>query len=357
MARMESLDEFLGIKVAGNTLLDWGIAVIAFLVTFTVLPLLKSYLLRLARRPSHPSEFGLVQLLLRLIPRTKLLFMWVLAVNVAERFLDLSRRIEQVLHVLILVGIWFQIGLWAMTTVEFLLERQRRRRGSDSGVSSSLGIVNFFARIMIWSLVSLLALDNLGINITALVAGLGIGGVAIALAVQTILGDLLASLSITLDKPFSVGDGLSIDNLSGTVEQISIRSTRLRSVDGEQIILSNADILKSRVKNYGRMRERRGVISLAISQATPLAKVRNVIVIIEQAVRAQKNVRFERVFFKEISPASFNFESTYFVVDGKYDTLVAAQQDINFRILEAFANEAIEFAAAAPVIRVVAGTT
>ena len=355
MRVMNSLNELIEIKVAGNTLLAWGIAIFAFLFTFTVLPILKSYLLRLAKRPTHVKEFGAVQLLLRLIPRTSKLFMWVVAINVAERFLDFPKRVDNLLHIMILVGIWFQVGLWAMTTVEFLLERQRRERGTDSGFASSLGIINFVATALIWAFVILLALDNLGVNITALVAGLGIGGVAIALAVQTVLGDLLASLSITLDKPFAVGDGLNIDGLGGTVEQIGIRSTRLRSVDGEQIILSNADILKSRVRNYGRMRERRGVIALSVNQSTPVEKVRSVPKIIEAAVKAQKDVRFERVFFKEISATSFNFEATYFAVDGNYNTLIAAQQDINYRILEAFSKEEIEFAPPTPTVKVVTG--
>jgi small-conductance mechanosensitive channel len=350
---MEPLSELLETKIAGNPLQDWGIATIAFLVTFTVLPLLKRYLLRLAKRPAQPKEFGLVQLLLRLIPRTNRLFMWVVAVNFAERFLDFSKDIERALHITILVGIWFQIGLWAMTTVEFLLERHGHDERASTGFTSSFGIINFISSLLIWALVTLVALDNLGINITALVAGLGIGGVAIALATQTMLGDLLASLSITLDKPFTVGDGLSFDGISGTVEKIGIRTTRLRSVDGEQIIVSNADMVKSRVRNFGRMRERRGVIAISINQETPVEKVRKVSTIVEQAIKAQKDVRFERVFFKEISSTAFNFEATYFAVDGIYNTLIAAQQDINFRILEAFAKEGIEFSPPTPTIRVV----
>jgi small-conductance mechanosensitive channel len=342
---MNSLRQLAQTPLFGNSLLDWGLAIAAFLITFTVLPLLKSYLLRLAKRPGHASAFRSVQLLLRLIPRTSRLFMWVVAINFAERFLDFSSRVEHVLHVLILVGLWFQVGIWAMTAVEYVLERKQQQRGAgDTAFASSLGIINFLASAVIWSLVALLALDNLGINITALVAGLGIGGVAIALAVQTVLGDLLASLSIALDKPFAAGDSLSVDNINGTVEQIGVRSTRLRSVDGEQIILSNADLLKSRVRNYGRMGERRGMVKLGVNYRTGLDKVRRVNGIIEAAIKAQKNVRLERCYFKEIGATAFNFEATYFVVDGNYNTLVAAQQDVNFRILEAFEKEKIEFA-------------
>src|SRR3984957_2847632 len=130
-------------------------------------------------------------------------------------------------------------------------------RGADRVFAGSLDIISFVARILIWSLLILVALDNLGVNITALLAGLGVGGVAVALALQNVLGDLFASLSIALDKPFVVGDRLMVDAFAGVVEHIGIKTTRLRSDSGEQIILSNADILKSRVRNYGRMAEQR----------------------------------------------------------------------------------------------------
>jgi small-conductance mechanosensitive channel len=350
---MQWLQELTKTEFAGNPLSHWALAVAAVLITFTVLPLLKGYLVRVANRHPHASELVFVQLLLRLIPRTSRLFMWVVAINLGERFLALPERIENGLHILVLVGIWFQVGLWGVTAVEYLLERQQRRRGgADSGFVSSLGIISFLANVVIWAFVSLLALDNLGVNITALVAGLGIGGIAIALAVQTVLSDLLASLSITLDKPFAVGDALSVDNLNGKVEQIGIRSTRLRSVDGEQIILSNADLLKSRVRNFGRMGERRGVIHLAISNTTPVEKVRRVDGIVEAEIKAQKNVRLERCYFKEIGAASFNFEAVYFVTDGNFDTLANSQQDVNLKILEAFEREGIEFSAPTQTIRV-----
>jgi small-conductance mechanosensitive channel len=156
---------------------------------------------------------------------------------------------------------------------------------------------------------------------------------------------LLASLSIAFDKPFAVGDALTVDNINGTVEQIGVRTTRLRSVDGEQVILSNADLIKSRVRNFGRMGERRGVIALAISYDTPVDKLRKVNSIVEQAVKSQQKARFERCYFKEIGTTAFNFEAVYFVIDGNFATLASAQQEINFRIVEEFAKEDIELSA------------
>ena len=155
-------------------------------------------------------------------------------------------------------GIWLQVGLWATTALRFFLERRQQRAGlNDAAAASTVNVLMFVGQILIWAVFVLLALDNLGVNITALVAGLGVGGIAIALAVQTILGDVFGSLSIAFDKPFVVGDMLRIDDIEGTVEHIGIKSTRLRSITGEQVILANADVLKARVRNLGRMPERR----------------------------------------------------------------------------------------------------
>ncbi|HTE42096.1 MAG TPA: mechanosensitive ion channel family protein [Steroidobacteraceae bacterium] len=351
---MESIQDILALKFYGNTVTDWGLGIAAFLITFTVLPFLKSYLIRVAKRHPHASELVVVQVSLRLIPRTSRIFVLVVALNLAMRFLDFAPKVERALAFLIQVGIWFQIGLWAVTIVTYLLDRKRAPQGqADPGFVSSLGIISFILHAVIWTIVVLLALDNLGVNITTLVAGLGIGGIAIALAVQTVLGDLLASLSITFDKPFSVGDSLSIDNINGKVEQIGIRSTRLRSVDGEQIIISNTDLLKSRVRNFGRMGERRGVVNLQIHNSTAVDKVRRVRAIVEEAIKSQKGLRLERCYFKEIAAASFNFEAVYFVADGNFDTLANGQQAVNLQILESFEKEGIEFASAAQTVKIV----
>jgi small-conductance mechanosensitive channel len=342
---MQPIYELLELKVIGNTLADWGLATLAFLVTFTVLPLLKSYLLSLSKRRVQHARVGIIPLLLRLIPRTSRLFMWVVALNMGERFLDFSHRVDHVLQVLVLIGIWFQIGLWGITVVDYLLERKQRERGTaDSGFANSIGIINFIARAVIWSVVCLLALDNLGVNITALVAGLGVGGIAIALAVQTILGDLLASLSIALDKPFAVGDNITLGDMSGKVEQIGVRSTRIRSVDGEQIIIANADLLKGRLRNFRHLEERRIVISLGLSYETPHDKVQLAVRTVEEAIRSQSSVRLEYCHFKEFGAFALQIEAIYFVVKPGVDTLLNVQQAINFKILLAFERAGIHLA-------------
>jgi len=342
---MSELTELLQHRFFGNPLGDWGLALCAFLVTFTVLPLVRGYVARHARHQVGETHSVPVELILRLIPRTSRLFLWIVAIKAAESLLQLPASVHRALSVLVLVVAWLQVGLWAMEAVRYFLDRQRRSRGEqDTGFVSSLAVINFIAGLGIWTLVALLALDNLGVNITALVAGLGIGGIAIALAVQTILGDLLASLSITLDKPFTVGDNVVVDDCSGKVEHIGIKSTRIRSVGGEQIIMSNADLLRSRLRNFGRMDERRGLMTIGIAYETPREKIAAVAGLIEQVIRAQPGIRFERCHFKELGAYALNFEAVFFVLKPGLDVLLDAQHAINLGLLHAFDAEGIELA-------------
>ena len=199
--------------------------------------------------------------------------MLALALYVGQEDLTFPPKIQRVVDNVVVVLMLLQVGLWAARSLKFYLELKEMERGPDRTFAGSLEIINFVAHLLIWSLLTLVALENLGINITALLAGLGVGGVAVALALQSVLGDLFASLSIALDKPFVVGDRLVIDAFAGTVERIGIKSTRMRSDTGEQIVLSNADILKSRVRNFGRAPEQRALATVRVDYATPAEKL------------------------------------------------------------------------------------
>jgi small-conductance mechanosensitive channel len=207
-----------------------------------------------------------------------------------------------------------------------------------------MSAIGFIGKLVVWSVVLLLALDNLGVQITTLVAGLGVGGIAVALAVQNILGDLFASLSIVLDKPFVVGDFLIIDNYLGSVEHVGLKSTRIRSLTGEQLIFSNNDLLRSRLRNYGRMYQRRVAFNIGVVYQTPREALKKIPGILQNAVEGQENVRFDRSHFKEYGDFSLNFETVYYVLVPDYNTYMDIQQAINMKIHEEFEGEGIEFA-------------
>ena len=202
--------------------------------------------------------------------------------------------------------------------------------------------------IVIWALAALLALESLGIHVGPLLAGLGIGGIALALAVQTILSDLLASLSIALDKPFGVGDFLTIDDCQGTIEAIGVKSTRMRSITGEQIVLGNSDLLKARLRNFGRMAERRALFQLDVHYDTPVAALAAVPGAVREIVEATPDVRFDRCHLLRCAPAALQFEVVFFVTIPDFKAYANAQQSINLRILERFRALGVVFAAMGP---------
>jgi small-conductance mechanosensitive channel len=191
----------------------------------------------------------------------------------------------------------------------------------------------------------LLALDNIpGIEVDALIASLGIGGIAVALAAQNILGDLFASLSIVLDQPFVIGDSITVGEYVGTVEHIGLKSTRVRSLTGEQLIFSNSDLLNSRIRNYGRMEERRVSFTLGVTCQTPYEKLVEIPGMIQEIIAAQPQTRFGRAHFKAYGDFSLNFEIVYCMLTSDYDVFMDIQQGINLEILRRFAEEGIELA-------------
>jgi len=347
------MSDFLAQVWFGNTARAWLLALTAFLIMFTVLPLARSFVLsRQSRVISTGKGYPGIELALLLIGRTSRVFLWVLAVFVAGRFLESPPRIEQASKVLIVIVVWFQAARWGITAVRFALDRQQAKHDAagDPGFRGSIGIVMFVAQLVIFAVAILLALDNLGINITALVAGLGIGGIAIALAVQTILGDLLASLSITLDKPFTVGDFLKLDDIEGRVERIGVKSTRLRSVSGEQVILANADLLKSRIRNLGRMPEQRALMTISISYETPSEKVDEVTTLIEKAIAGVPAARFEYCVLKALAETALVFEICYFVPDPAGGRYLRTTDAINRHVHAALADAGVSFASAARTV-------
>ena len=340
---MPAWSELQRIELLHNSLADWLLAALAFLLTFTVLPLARRYLEAQRRRQAHRQMPAALGLLAHLAAHTSRVVLWIVALYAAGRILRLPSRIDRVFDIAIVVGFWLQVGLWAMAAVRYGVQR-RREHDEQLRLAGSLNILLFVARLLVWGVVALLALSNLGVNITALVAGLGVGGIALALAVQTVLGDLFASLSITFDQPFVVGDFLIVDDIMGSVEYIGVKSTRLRSLSGEQIVVANADLLKSRVRNYGRMQERRVVFTLNVTYDTPLQLLQRIPKLIEEIIRAQEGTRFDRSHFSQHGAASLDFETVYYVRSADYNRYMDLQQAINLAIHEKFGQLGIEFA-------------
>src|ERR1700722_18166036 len=272
-----------------NSLADWVTAGLVATAVWVGLSLVRRLIASRYRHYSTAGHPTAVRLIFYLLGDTKQFLVLALALYAGQENLTFPPKQQHIIDNAVLMLFLLQVGLWAGRSLKFYLQIQEMERGPDRVFAGSLDIINFVARMLIWSLLTLVALENLGVNITALLAGLGVGGVAVALALQNVLGDLFASLSIALDKPFVVGDTLVIDTYIGKVEHIGIKSTRLRSDTGEQIILSNADIVKSRVRNFGRAQEQRALATIRVTYDTPAEKLREIPRLIESIVREQEN--------------------------------------------------------------------
>jgi small-conductance mechanosensitive channel len=336
---------FIDTVFLGNSVRQWvialGLGVVAFLAVRLTSGFARARLARLAGR----TKTSLDDIAVYALDRTTPLFAFALAIAVVAGALRVPAEPRRFVHGLIVVLLLFQVGRWLSAGFGAWLEHYTRRElQNDPGAATTASALGFVARVALWSVLVLLCLDNLGFNITTLMAGLGVGGVAVALAVQNILGDLFASLSIVLDKPFVLGDFITVGDMLGSVEHIGLKTTRIRSLGGEQIVFSNSDLLGSRLRNYGRMAQRRVLFTIGVTYETPRALLQRIPEMLREAVEAQARTRFDRAHFKEYGDFALSFEIVYYVLDPDYNLYMDTQQAINFRIHERFEAAGIEFA-------------
>ncbi len=329
----------------GNTLQNWliaaGLTALIFVILMSIQRLAMAKLSRLAAATNNQID----DLIVGVLKNTKFLILLVAAAYMASSYVTLKPSVEAIWQKIIVLVLILQGGLWASAGISFALGRAvKKKMDEDTSTATTMTFLSFIARMILWLIVLLLVLDNLGVNITGLVAGLGIGGIAVALAVQNILGDLLASLSIVLDKPFVIGDFVVVDAMSGTIEHIGLKTTRIRSLSGEQLIFSNNDLLKSRIRNYKRMQERRIVFTFGVLYSTPYEKLKRIKDLVTEIIEIQEFARPDRVHFKEYGNSSLNFEVVYFVAKPDFGVYMDIQESINLEIFRRFQAEGIEFA-------------
>ncbi len=296
-------------------------------------------------RRAAETETRIDDLLLELTRRTRLFLLMFVVAFFATRPLALRPAADHAIRAAAVVAILLQVGLWALTLLDLWLKHYREiRLESDAAAVTTIGAIGFMAKIVLWSILTLLALANLGFDVTALVTGLGVGGVAIALATQNILGDLFASLSIVIDKPFIIGDFIIIGDFAGTVEQIGLKTTRIRSLSGEQLIFSNSDLLSSRIRNFKRMAERRVLFSFGVIYQTSSDQTEAIPAMVRELIDAEELTRFDRAHLKGFGDSSLDFEVVYYVLQPDYGVYMDIQQRINLGLMRRFEKEGIGFA-------------
>lgn len=336
---------WLEIEFLGDSVQNWLAASLITLVALITFWLLKRFLASRIPRWVGRTENQVDDLLAMLLKQTKLWFLFIVALYTGSLALSLEADATKWIGHGVTIAAFLQAGIWGGAAISFSVKRYKRANleedASTVTVVSALGII---ASIAVWSLVLLLILDNLGVEITSLIAGLGIAGVAVGLAVQNILGDLFASLSIILDKPFVIGDFIVVGELLGTVEKIGLKTTRVRSLTGEELVFSNTDLLQSRIRNYKTLAERRVTFSFGVTYETSPAQLEGIPAMVRETIEARGPVRFDRAHFQEFGDFSLNYEVVYYVLDPDYNLYMDIQQAINLSLMRRFAEAGIEFA-------------
>ncbi|MET1024566.1 MAG: mechanosensitive ion channel family protein [Pseudoxanthomonas sp.] len=277
---------------------------------------------------------------------TRLALMFFPALHFGLQALQLPERAYALAGKAAAVALLLQIGVWGSRQVRFWVEDSKTRAAQDTnlGATTSLGAVKFVGLTVLWAVVLLVILQNLGVDITALIAGLGVGGIAVALAVQNILGDLFASLSIVIDKPFVVGDFVVVGEFAGTIEHVGLKTTRLRSLSGEQLVFANSDMLSARLRNYKRMDTRRIVFEFRVPLSTPHDKLATIPGVVREILDGIDNAVYDRAHFRGFGESAFDFEVVYIMQTPDYTAYMDTQQAINLELVRRFSQAGIAFA-------------
>ncbi|MGB4973259.1 MAG: mechanosensitive ion channel family protein [Cyclobacteriaceae bacterium] len=336
--------EFLSTEYYGNTVQSYLTVVGMILGAMLIIRLFRKGIVHRLKKWATTTETNFDDYVVSAVERFILPMLNVAAMYFAIKTLNLSEEGAIILRNGFVVAFTFYAIRLTTSSLRILLESYaKRQEGGEEKVKQLKGIMIVIS-IMIWSMGGVFLFDNLGYDVTAIITGLGIGGLAVALAAQTILGDLFNYFVIFFDRPFEIGDFIVVDDKRGNVEYVGIKTTRIKSISGEQIIISNSDLTNSRVHNFKRMEKRRILFTLGVTYQTTPEQLKVIPEVISKIVTDQPDAQMDRCHFSSYGDFSLNFETVYFVTEPDYVKYMDIQQSINLQIFEAFAERRIEFA-------------
>jgi len=337
-------EHLLHLVILDNTILNWMIALAAAGLAVLVIRLIRYALARWLQDRYDKTKHLFDDFLYKITQRTWSFLRVAAAILIILAILETKPAFTPTARAIALLSALVQIAIWGSSIIDlYARHRIRLELEENSSIATAMNAAAIIGKVVLWSLLLLMGLDNIpGIEVNTLIASLGISSIAVALAVQNILGDLFAALAIAFDKPFEIGDFINAGDYGGTVEHIGIKSTRLRSLTGEQIVLSNSDLLKSRIRNFKRMTRRRNVFTVGIAADTPYEKLKQIPDILREIVSAQPKVEFGRAHFRTFGEYTLDFEVVYFLPVPDFTLFLDTQQAINLEIHRRFEEEGIE---------------
>lgn len=334
---------FLQIEFLNNTLQNYILAVISFIAFLIILKIFQVIILKKLDKIAKKTTTDIDDTLIEIVKSIKPPFYSFLAVYLALFFLNINPLGQKVINAILIIWLVYQVIQGLQILIDYVLSK-KLIKGKNGETKKGLGYVSTLIKITLWALGALVVLGNLGVDVTSLIAGLGIGGIAIALALQNILGDLFSSLAIYFDKPFEVGDFIIVGTEKGTVEKIGIKTTRIRSLDGEEIVISNNELTSARIKNHKTVKERRASALIGVTYDTNQTKLKLIPKLIKEAIESAKMTKYDRVHFKEFADSALIFEVVYYVETKEMKKFMDVQQQVNLKIKYLFEKEKINMA-------------
>lgn len=335
--------EFWQYKIFGNIVSRYAISFLAFVTLTILLKIFQVFILRRLSYFTKQTKTDIDDTFIEIVKSLKPPFYSFLAFYIALNFLQINLFIQNIINAVLIIWVTYQVIIAIQILINYIVKKLLIKKGGKE-TQSAIGVLSIVTKSVIWTIGILLILSNMGVNITSVIAGLGIGGIAVALAVQNILSDLLSSFAIYFDKPFVIGDFIIVDDKMGIVERIGIKTTRIRALQGEEIVISNNELTAAKIQNFKNMRERRIVFNFGVTYETPTEKLKKIPKIIKNIIQSIKSTRFDRAHFYKFNDSALSFEVVYFVQTGDYKKYMDINQAIHLKIKESFEKEGISMA-------------
>jgi small-conductance mechanosensitive channel len=326
-----------------NSVEKYLIALVIFVITILAVRLFKSVILSRLKSWAQNSTSKMDIYLLHSLEKTLLPALYFGSFDLAIRSLTLNSMLSRAIDIVGIIVLTISGIRFIVAMVDYTLEYSLKTKEFTDREHNLKAIIPFL-RVAVWGIGLIFLLDNLGFQISTVIAGLGIGGIAVALAAQAMLKDLFSYVAIVFDRPFELGDFITIDGHMGTIEHIGIKTTRIRSLGGEQLIFSNSDLTNSRIQNLKRMETRRIVFKFRVHYDTSSQQLREIPVIVQQIIENIAETRFDRAHFSSFGESCLNFDVVYFVLGSDYTQYMNIQQEVNLKLKESFEHKSIKFA-------------
>jgi small-conductance mechanosensitive channel len=335
---------FWAYEFFGNTVGDYAVTIILFFVFLGLFKVFQKVILLNLNKFAERTATDIDDTFIKIVGSMKPPFYFFLAFYLSVKFLELVPVAGNVFDAVLIIWIVYQVIAAVEILIDYIVRRKLTKGKTDKGAESAAQIIGMISKIVLWALGLLMILSNIGVDVTSLIAGLGIGGIAVALAAQNILGDLFSSFAIYFDKPFKVGDFVVVGGQSGTVKKVGIKTTRIQALQGEEIVMSNKELTTATIQNFKKLKKRRISFSFGVTYETEGKLLKKIPSMIETIITKVEGIDFVRAHFTEFADSALLFEVIYTVDSSDYGVYRDKQQEINFAIKDIFEKKGISMA-------------